>query len=58
MNVSAISHRSAFSDCYSLNDSEIIVNLRTGKDITAAFLIHDDPYAGGCTGHLQKPSLM
>ena len=52
MNVSAISHRSAFSDCYSLNDSEIIVNLRTGKDITAAFLIHDDPYAGGCTGHL------
>ena len=52
MNISAISHRSAFSDCYALNEDEIIVNLRTGKDITSAALIHDDPFAGGCTGHM------
>ena len=52
MNFSAITHRSAYSDCYALSSNEIIVNLRTGKDITSVALIHDDPYAGGCTGHM------
>lgn len=52
MNVSAISHRSAFSDCYAVDADEIIVSLRTGKDVTDVGLIHDDPFAGGCTGHM------
>lgn len=50
MNYSAISHRCAFSDCYPLNSDELVVNLRTGKDITAVSLIHDDPYRGGAMG--------
>ena len=50
MDFGSISHRSAFSDCYALNDSEIIVNLRTGKDVTAVLIVHEDPFAGGCTG--------
>ena len=52
MNYAAISHRSAFTDCYALNDNEIVINLRTGKDITGVTLIHDDPYAGGATGFM------
>lgn len=50
MELGSISHRSAYTDCYPLNDRELIVNLRTGKDVTAVSLIHDDPYAGNCTG--------
>ncbi len=50
MDLSAIVHRSAFSDCYAVNDSEIIVNLRTGKDVTGVSLIHGDPFAGGSMG--------
>ena len=52
MNFSAISHRSAFTDCYALNKDELVINLRTGKDITGVSLIHDDPYAGGAMGHM------
>ena len=50
MELGSISHRSAFTDLYALNENEIVVNLRTGKDVTAVTLIHDDPYAGGATG--------
>lgn len=52
MNFAAISHRSAFTDCYSLSADEMVVNLRTGKDIKAVSIIHDDPYAGGAMGHM------
>lgn len=50
MNFAAISHRSAFTDCYALSADEVVINLHTGKDVTAVALIHDDPYAGGATG--------
>ena len=50
MEFGSIRHRSAFTDCYAINEDEIIVNLQTGPDVTAVQLIHDDPYAGGCTG--------
>lgn len=50
MEFGAISHRSAFTDCYALNDEEILVNLRTGKDVTAVDMIHNDPFADGCMG--------
>ena len=52
MNFAAISHRCAFTDCYPRNKDEVVVNLRTGKDITAVSIIHDDPYAGGATGFM------
>ena len=47
MNLNAVSHRSLFSDCYGLNDREIVINIRTGKDITGVKLLFDDPYAHG-----------
>ncbi len=51
MDLASISHRSAFTDCHAVNDSEIIVSLRTGKDVTTVSLIHADPYAGGAMGY-------
>ena len=44
MNLSAISHRSLFADCYAKNRQEIVINIRTGKDITGVNLIFADPY--------------
>lgn len=51
MNLAAISHKSTFSDCYARNADEVVINLRTGKDVTAVTIIHDDPFAHGCMGH-------
>jgi len=50
MNLTAISHRCALTDCYALNENELVINIRTGKDVTAVTLIHNDPFAGGCMG--------
>lgn len=50
MEFGSILHRSTLADCYALNSDEIVVNLRTGKDVTAVSMIHNDPYAGGCMG--------
>ena len=61
MNFAAISHRCAFTDAYPLDEDRIVINLRTGKDIRAVSLIHDDPYAGGATGFMAwdgKPEAM
>ena len=61
MELGSILHRSMGNDCYALNKNEIVVNLRTGKDVTSVTLIHDDPFAGGATGFAAwdgKPELM
>lgn len=52
MELGSISHRSAFTDAYARSKDEVVINLRTGKDITAVSLIHDDPFAGGATGFM------
>lgn len=61
MELGSVLHRSMGSDCYALNENEIVVNLRTGKDITSVSIIHDDPFAGGATGFAAwdgKPEMM
>lgn len=50
MNLNAIFHRGALTDCYALDQDTAVVNLRTGKDITAVNLIWEDPYAFGLSG--------
>lgn len=47
MDLHAVSHRSLFTDCYALNAREVVINIRTGKDITGVNLLCDDPYAHG-----------
>ena len=61
MNLSAISHRSLFTDCYARCDREVVVNIRTGKDITAVKLLAEDPYPYGISGDFRwigKPDPM
>ena len=61
MDLHAVSHRSLFTDCYGLNDREIVINIRTGKDITGVNLLFDDPYAHGIGATAQwvgKPMAM
>ena len=52
MNLSAISHRSLFADCYGRNQKDITINIRTGKDVTGVNLLFDDPYAYGISGDI------
>ncbi|MBQ7800984.1 MAG: alpha amylase N-terminal ig-like domain-containing protein [Oscillospiraceae bacterium] len=52
MNLNAISHRSALTDCYCLDRDTAVLNLRTGKDITAVNLVYEDPYAYGISGDI------
>ena len=50
MNLSAITHRSAFTDCYALDKDTVVFNIRTGKDVTAVNLLVEDPYTFGISG--------
>ena len=50
MNLAAISHRGISPDLYALNSDEIVINIQTGKDITAVSVIHEDPFIGNATG--------
>ena len=52
MNLSAVSHRSLFSDCYGRNQKDVILNIRTGKDVTSVNILFDDPYAYGISGDI------
>lgn len=52
MNLNAIIHRSALTDCYALDAQRIEIRIRTGKDVTAVNLLHDDPYAYGISGDI------
>lgn len=47
MRLESIVHRSAFTDCYALDSETVVLNLRTGKDIEAVSVIHEDPYSSG-----------
>ena len=52
MNLNAIIHRSALTDCYALDKDTAVLNIRTGKDITAVNLVYEDPYAYGISGDI------
>ena len=52
MNQNAIIHRSALTDCYALDKNTAVLNIRTGKDITAVNLVYEDPYAYGISGDI------
>ena len=47
MDLAAITHRSAFTDCYALDRDTVIVNLRTGRDVNAVTIFQADPFAKG-----------
>lgn len=60
MNTAAIYHQAYDNFCYPLNDNELEINLRTGKDIDKVFLYWADPFEGGRHGGVfdWKPGCM
>ncbi len=50
MNQSAIFHRTSEQMSYSFSEDELVVNLKTGKDVEKVFLIYGDPYQAGIAG--------
>jgi glycosidase len=50
MNFSAVEHIPFDNYCYPLNENKLIINLKTGKEITAVYLIEGDPFKGGLMG--------
>ena len=50
MDYAAILHRTSGQMSYSYKQDELVVNLRTGKDVERVFLIHGDPYQAGIMG--------
>ncbi len=53
MNFNEIIHRCGYTDCYAINENELVINIKTNKDITAVNLVHGDPYTNGPSG--KKP---
>ncbi|MBR1743354.1 MAG: glycoside hydrolase family 13 protein [Lachnospiraceae bacterium] len=54
MDFAAIYHRTSEQMSYPLNEEDLIINLRTGKDVTAVFLVHGDPFAAGILGGAER----
>ena len=48
MLIEAISH--TMQDCYPINKDELMIQIKTGKDIKEVSLIHGDPYSAGISG--------
>lgn len=48
MLIEAISH--AVQDCYPINNDELIIQIKTGKDIDEVSVVHGDPYSAGISG--------
>lgn len=47
INISAISHRSAYDQCFCLDESTLVIRLRTGKEITSVTIFQADPFEDG-----------
>lgn len=54
MNFSAIYHRTSDNLCYPLNESELIINIKTGFDIKNIILHYGDPFSAGILGGNEK----
>ena len=50
MNRQEIYHRCAYTGCYPQNENELVINLRTNKEMQAVHLICEDPYSNGVSG--------
>ena len=50
INRAAIQHRTSDSFCYALNDKEVVINIKTGKEVKEVKIIQGDPFAWGILG--------
>ena len=54
MDFTGVYHRPTERMSYSLNESELIVNLKTGYDVKRVFLYYGDPFEAGILGGNEK----
>lgn len=54
MDFAAVYHRTSEQMSYPLNEEELVINLRTGKDVDLVFLVHGDPYSAGIAGGAER----
>ncbi len=54
MNFAAVYHRTADQYAYPLNDDELIINLRTGKEVDHVYMYQGDPYDAGIMGGSER----
>ena len=50
MDFTGVYHRTTEQMSYPLNESELIVNLKTGYDVKQVFLYYGDPFEAGILG--------
>ena len=50
INEASVYHRTSEQMCYAFNRDELIINLKTGKEVEKVSLIWGDPYAAGIAG--------
>ncbi len=54
MNFSAVFHTASGHYCYPLNVDEMVVNIRTGYDVTRLWICYGDPYLNGISGGAER----
>ncbi len=52
MKLEGILHRCGATDCYARNENELVINIRTNKEITSVVLMQEDPYVNGISGRI------
>ena len=50
MNLAAVEHFAFDNYCYPLNKDELVINIKTGKDVKQLFIVSGDPFAAGIMG--------
>ena len=44
MNFAAVYHRITPDMCYSPDGNEVVINIRTDRDVDAVYLVYEDPF--------------
>lgn len=50
MNLAAVEHLAFDNYCYPINEDELEINIKTGKDVKKIFIVCGDPFAAGIMG--------
>ena len=54
MDKAAVFHKTSEQMSYPFTEDELVINIKTGKDVDHVFLIHGDPYQTGIAGGAER----
>ena len=54
MNLQLIRHHAYFQDCYPIDKDNMMINLKTGKEIEHVYIYMSDPFEAGISGNEQS----